>query len=229
MQCLCGRPARDEYRTVGGHVDARVRDDGLHDSAQIVTRSRRWERSEDDHRSARRRRPRSPDGREQRSRVGTGRLVQLRDRLPRRIGPVPASVPGDAIDVKVAARVDADRCASEGRLMLHDAAAHQEAARPAAAPAEEIAVDADRRQLCRRVAFHRRDGLPSDDRPVRQQRRQAVQTARLRSGDHVERDGSCRSPAQDPVVRDARHHLNRSRGRRRCDDERREDGDQKLA
>ena len=226
VQRSCGGSARDEDRTVRGYVDAGIREDGLHDTAEIAARSGRWERSENDHRSVRRRRLRSPDRREQRRRVGTCRLVQLRDALPGGVGPVPPSVPRDAIDVKIATRVDADRGASEGRLMLDDAAAHQEAARPAAGPAEEIAVDADRRHLRRGVALHRRDGFPSDDRPVRQQRRQAVQTTRLRSRDHVDGDRSRRSPPQDPVVGDARHHLNRTCGRRWCDHEREQEGDQ---
>jgi hypothetical protein len=38
--------------------------------------------------------------------------------------------------------------------MLHDAAANQQAARPAAVPAEEVTVDADRRHLRRYIAFH---------------------------------------------------------------------------
>src|SRR2546429_5811741 len=47
--------------------------------------------------------------------------------------------------------VDPDRRAVVGRLMLDRAAAHQQAAGPAADPVEEVAVDADRRHLDRRL------------------------------------------------------------------------------
>ena len=179
------RAARHEHGAVARNRDTAVADERRHPAGEVAERLRRGEGLDHCGDTVDRRGRVPPDRREQGRAVRMRRLVELRQWVADRAEAPPARVERNEVDVEVPGRVDADRRSLLRRLMLDDAAAHQQPARPAADPVEEVAVDADRRHLRRHASLHRRYRLAPADRIVRKQRGEAVDARGPRRVDDV--------------------------------------------
>src|SRR5439155_13587547 len=123
--------------------------------------------------------------------------VQLRTIRSRYIGephnpalsrPLPRAGKAHAPDVKDTVGVDPDGGTEVDRTAVENPAANEPARRVAVAQAEQIAVHSCDSCFRGRTLLHRRHAFATEDRVVRKDRLQRVETRRLRDGDHVDHD-----------------------------------------
>jgi hypothetical protein len=89
--------------------------------------------------------------------------------------------------------------------VVEHAVAQKHPARMPVPEVEEVAVDARRRRRRGDAALDVAHAFASEDRLVREQRRERVETARLRRIDDVHDDGTVRRELDVAHVRDAGH------------------------
>ena len=113
------------------------------------------------------------------------------------------------------------------------AVSQEDAARSPVGDREEVAVDADRRGLRGQPPLHRGDGLPPDDRLVREDGPQAIEPDGARAADDVDRNRPVRRELDAPLVRGAgeerRGLSSRRRHRKPQAEERGERGEEREA
>ena len=202
------RPRRDPHRAPRGRR--------RHGNREVGVGGRERERAEhcdERARDARRRRP--PVGREERDPVRARRLVEEVEgaTLSR---PTPGSAKADLAHVEQSVQRDPRARPRRVRRRREHAVAEKDPARPPVCGREVVAVDTDGRRLRGEALLHRRDGLPENDRLVREHGPQAIEADGAWAANDVEGHRPVRRELNAALVRGSGEERRRLGGSGSC-------------